>query len=83
MCTCVSTESFTCGDEGHGGFACVDPNASCVDDDDVTTVLPSTYYTSSTTSGYTSAFACYTGWLADGLCDLVNNNEDCGMSDIR
>ncbi|CAN0594295.1 unnamed protein product, partial [Laminaria digitata] len=38
-CTCMSTPSFTCGDEQNGGFSCLDPAASCVADDDVT-VLP-------------------------------------------
>ncbi|CAN0432107.1 unnamed protein product, partial [Scytosiphon promiscuus] len=37
-CTCVSTEEFTCGDEEFGGFACLDPSAPCVDDDDFTPV---------------------------------------------
>ncbi|CAN0428888.1 unnamed protein product, partial [Laminaria digitata] len=24
-CTCVDTFSFTCGEEFHGGFDCLDP----------------------------------------------------------
>ena len=31
-----STDDYTCGDDG---FACIDPAAVCVDDDDVTVVL--------------------------------------------
>ncbi|CAN0542762.1 unnamed protein product, partial [Scytosiphon promiscuus] len=25
-CTCVSTNSFTCGDDFNGGFECLDPS---------------------------------------------------------
>ncbi|CAM9194446.1 unnamed protein product, partial [Laminaria digitata] len=35
-CTCVDTDTFNCGDEEFGGFACLDPSAPCVDDDDIT-----------------------------------------------
>ena len=33
-CTCEDTPSRTCGQ--YGGFACIDPSAECVDDDDIT-----------------------------------------------
>ena len=33
-CTCVDTDSYICGE--NGGFACIDPTALCVDDDDIT-----------------------------------------------
>lgn len=32
-CTCEDTPTQTCGE---GGFACIDPSAPCVDDDDIT-----------------------------------------------
>lgn len=33
-CTCVDLPGQECG--GFGGFACIDPDALCVDDDDIT-----------------------------------------------
>lgn len=75
QCTCVSTDSFTCGDESHGGYSCVDPDAPCVDDDSTTT-----YYSPYSDSGYTDTNSCATGWFSDGLCDSINNSEDCGTS---
>ena len=33
-CTCEDTPNQRCGE--YGGFACVDPSATCVDDDDIT-----------------------------------------------
>lgn len=69
-CTCENTLSYTCGDSV---YACIDPSATCVDDDDVETF---TYIN----PGYTTEFSCNTGWLSDGLCDLINNIEDCGTS---
>lgn len=69
-CTCVSTDSFTCGDESHGGYACIDPSAACVDDDDVTTNPGD--YSSTTVSG------CIPAFKSDGDCDQTNNIEDCG-----
>ena len=62
-CTCVSTDDFTCGQ--NGGFACVDPSAACVDEDDVTTLS-------------TFDQACVDGFVADGDCDRPNNTEECG-----
>ena len=70
-CTCESTVDYTCGDPDTGGYACIDPSADCVDDDDV----ESTTYTD---PEYTEEFACNNGWLSDGLCDSINNKEDCG-----
>ena len=32
----MDTDNFICGAENHGGFACLDPSAPCVDDDDFT-----------------------------------------------
>ena len=62
-CTCVSTEQYTCGE--NGGFSCLDPSAPCADDDDVTT-LPS------------SEKSCLEGFVGDGDCDPSNNFEECG-----
>lgn len=66
-CTCVSTESHICGDEDNGGFACVDPSAPCVDDDDVTTVG----YTDSDTGESPG-----TGDDYDYSGDDLNSNDD-------
>ncbi|CAM9234491.1 unnamed protein product, partial [Laminaria digitata] len=62
-CTCVSTVDNTCGE--NGGFSCLDPNALCVDDDDVTT-LPS------------SERFCISEYVGDGDCDQNNNFGACG-----
>ena len=49
----------------NSGFACIDPTAACVDDDDATTLsIPSAY--------------CIDEFSADGDCDGVNNNDGCG-----
>lgn len=76
VCTCVDTPEFTCGDEAIGGFACLDPSAPCVDDDDITTFPEDT----TTSPGYTSTFQCDTGFLSDGDCDSSNNRKECGAS---
>ena len=76
QCTCVSTEDYTCGDDHHGGYACLDPSAPCVDDDDITTLPEFNYGTYSRSS----TKACYTFAMSDGDCDPTNNNEECGAS---
>ena len=75
-CTCVSTENYTCGDDFHGGYACIDPSAACVDDDDITSVPEFRYipYSERTSS------ACFDAVMSDGDCDPNNNNEQCGAS---
>ena len=82
QCTCVSNRDILCGEAF--GFACLDPSAPCVDDDDVTALpeddTPSTYTYSYTTSGFTSTFSCATSFLSDGDCDSINNKKDCGGS---
>lgn len=67
---------YTCGD--YGGFACLDPSAPCVDDDDVT-LLPG-YDDESLDPNASTASSCYRDWFSDGDCDLRNNNKDCGES---
>ena len=73
-CTCVDTPYFRCGSNHHGGYACLDPSAPCVDDDDVT-ILPEFEYTSY--SGRSSSL-CFVAGISDGDCDPSNNNENCG-----
>ena len=73
-CTCVDTPDFACG--ATGPFACLDPSAPCVDDDDVTTFPDDT----STNPGYTSSFGCETAFFSDGDCDESNNRKECGAS---
>ena len=60
----MSTLAFTCGVDG--GFACVDPSAACVDDDDVTTYR------------YSDDGGCIGPFLGDGDCDEDNNTAECG-----
>lgn len=69
--------SFTCGDESNGGFDCQDPDAPCVDEDDDIILLPE-YDDDST--GRTTSFDCVPGYIADGICDDVNNDAICGGS---
>lgn len=73
-CTCVDTLEYRCGSEHHGGYACLDPRAPCVDDDDVTTLPESENFSY---SGRPSSL-CFEGGIADGDCDPSNNNEECG-----
>ncbi|CAM9177738.1 unnamed protein product, partial [Ectocarpus fasciculatus] len=64
-CTCVSPSGdsdYYCSKDGSG-FACIDPDAPCVDDDDITANMVGN---------------CETDWLGDGYCDQSNNNEICG-----
>ena len=55
-CTCVSA-NFACGTGSNGGFACRDPSAPCVEDDDVSTFTQLEALTSSTSyeSTYSSS----------------------------
>lgn len=62
-CTC-NPENYLYGDDGCTDFACVDPEAECVDDDDVTAVLVES-------CGYFFGFQ-------DGYCHPSNNNPGCG-----
>lgn len=48
----------------YGGFACIDPDASCVDDDIVTAEMLD---------------LCDAGQIGNGYCDDSNNNPECGM----
>lgn len=61
-CTCDS-----CQDDGFHWFgrefACVDPSATCVDDDDITIEMIG---------------ACFVRVIGDGYCDSDNNNAICG-----
>lgn len=67
-CTCVSTDDYTCGD--NGGFSCLDPSAPCVNDDDVTS-LPS------------SERFCINEFIGDGDCDEGNNYSECGKLPLQ
>ncbi|CAN0006371.1 unnamed protein product, partial [Ectocarpus fasciculatus] len=66
-CTCQNPSDddndWYCSKDGWGGFACIDPDASCVDDDDITVDMVEN---------------CETNWFGDGYCDQNNNNEICG-----
>lgn len=83
-CTCVSTAFFTCGSEDYGGFACVDPSAPCVDDDDF---IPGgdDFLFDYDDDLFSSSFTfepCIDDFIADGDCDSTNNNEECGGSKV-
>ncbi|CAM9139733.1 unnamed protein product, partial [Ectocarpus sp. 12 AP-2014] len=65
-CTCVSRrddEEWACSSDGSG-FACIDPTAPCVDDDDITIDMVE--------------ICGYVRGLGDGWCNEENNNEACG-----
>ncbi|CAM9555644.1 unnamed protein product, partial [Hapterophycus canaliculatus] len=57
-CTCESAE-FSCGD-----FACVDPDAPCVDDDDITIAVAENCGSPSD--------------IGNGVCEQYNNKAECG-----
>eukprot|EP00903_Cladosiphon_okamuranus_P014629 g13565.t1 len=66
-CTCVPPEDsgdddYLCGDSDINPFACIDPNAACVNDDDVTVDI---------------AENCYPGSIGNGYCDHYNNKAVC------
>ncbi|CAN0436247.1 unnamed protein product [Pylaiella littoralis] len=64
-CTCVPREAdddwdyVGCG----GGFACIDPEAACVNDDDITVDIVAN---------------CDSVQVGNGYCDQSNNNAECG-----
>eukprot|EP00903_Cladosiphon_okamuranus_P014617 g13555.t1 len=58
-CTCVDTTEYICGSTG---FQCVDPDAPCVDDDDVTVERLEN---------------CDNYSIGNGYCDSENNNALC------
>ncbi|CAN0395131.1 unnamed protein product [Ectocarpus sp. 12 AP-2014] len=60
-CTCENDED---DDYRCTNFSCIDPNAACVNDDDITVDMFET-------CGNPSR-------LGDGWCDSANNNADCG-----
>ncbi|CAM9919789.1 unnamed protein product, partial [Ectocarpus sp. 6 AP-2014] len=68
-CTCQVPDDGS-GDDGSrcgesAVFACIDPDAPCVNDDDITVDIWATC-------------GGYLNFLADGDCDELNNNEECG-----
>ena len=75
-CTCVSTVGYACGDVGHGGFACVDPNARCSEDDDFK--APPDSKDQDQEGSFSFFFPCLEDFIGDGDCDAANNNEECG-----
>lgn len=58
-CTCSANATYDCG---LNIFACINPDAWCVDDDDVTAEKAN----------------CSPEFSGDAYCDLENNNEECG-----
>lgn len=65
-CTCDpanarSLRDFAC--DQFVGFACIDPNAACVDDDDITVDMLG---------------LCAVLLIGDGECDDYNNKPECG-----
>ena len=69
-CTCVPQPRtddyfyYTTGDDYHGceSFSCIDPDAPCVSDDDITVDLLET---------------CDTVSMSDARCDEHNNTPEC------
>lgn len=76
-CTCVSA-AYTCGDSTHGGYACIDPSAACVDDDDATFLPPTEDFSDTLTTSTRTSSPCVTEFVGDGDCDRINNCEECG-----
>ncbi|CAM9351668.1 unnamed protein product, partial [Laminaria digitata] len=74
-CTCVSTVDFTCGLDIFGGFACIDPNAPCVDDDDFFGFDDDEEMSASYSF---LSFLCIQQLNGDGACDPDQNMEECG-----
>ena len=87
-CTCVSTESYECGAGHHDGYSCIDPSAECVDvDDGPTNPEDEDYPDSPMTHGQSyshsmNSLGCIPGYISDGYCDEVNNNDNCGTSRV-
>ncbi|CBJ33966.1 expressed unknown protein [Ectocarpus siliculosus] len=65
-CTCQtqSDDDYYSGRCDKEYMACIDPDASCVDDDDVTIELV--------------ANCSHAGAIGDGICEKGNNNPECG-----
>lgn len=61
-CTCQDTADNSCGGLG---FVCIDPEAPCVEDDDVTVDMVEN---------------CFPYSIGDGYCHQENNNQACGTS---
>ncbi|CAM9842057.1 unnamed protein product [Ectocarpus fasciculatus] len=59
-CTCISEGEYECG---ASGYACIDPAAECVNDDDVS---------------FQIASSCVATTIGDAYCDELNNVEECG-----
>eukprot|EP00903_Cladosiphon_okamuranus_P005789 g5736.t1 len=71
-CTCVPPEDsgdddYACGDSDINPFACIDPNADCVNDDDIAVDMVEN---------------CYPGSIGNGYCDHYNNKAVCNDDDI-
>eukprot|EP00752_Nemacystus_decipiens_P017790 g15950.t1 len=63
ICAYDGGDCCECTCEGNcGSFACIDPTAPCVDDDDVTVNIDET---------------CNTVNMSDALCDQENNRPEC------
>ena len=68
--------------QDNGGFACLDPSAPCVDDDDF---IPDDDFYFDDEDELSGSFAfepCLDDFIGDGDCDPTNNNEGCGGSVI-
>lgn len=57
-CTCEDAR-YVCGEDG---FACIDPDAECVDDDDIDE----------------DNVGCFQHAIGDSYCDTANNIPACG-----
>ena len=63
-----------------GGTTCHQPTTGTMTQSPTTapgTTAPPSTYTSGTATA-TTAGGCNTGWIADGYCDDINNNMECG-----
>ena len=64
-CTCQAPaggdDDYACGEDARD-YACIDPDAACVDDDDITVDMVEN---------------CYPRSIGNGYCDQRNNNAFC------
>lgn len=81
----MSTPEFNCGDTANGGFACIDPSAPCVDDDDFDSPDDgdmSASFSYQLSMEFPDSLLCVEERIGDGDCQLQNNHEDCGEPQI-
>lgn len=65
ICTCSALQGdddYACSEDASD-YACIDPAAPCVDDDDITIEIVEN---------------CFPGSIGNGYCNHYNNKPECG-----